>query len=676
MLLTSCLTLNRKARDNLPPTANIDVASKLVGPLATVTLDGGGSFDPEEQTLSYRWVQASGDLVVIDDASAPQITFVAPERAQSMVFSLIVSDGRFDSAAASVQLRVTTNAAPTAIIAPLGVAIAGTTLALDGTASLDPEAQPLTYTWTAPPGVIFTPSATVASPSITVPSAQGTTLTLSLTVSDGELSNTAQVNVFIQPGDATAVFVDAQTTCGTSCDGTRANPFVQISEAVAASQAQGKPILVAPGFYASFAVSAGVTIIGKCNRATWECGVTNEPSIIASEDNEQWAVSVTSTEPVVLRHLHLLGTSGQLPTLSPIVVAGEGGPYLGALRCQACSVTVDQCYLEANGAGANPGQGTRVVRVDESGLPVRILDSTIVMGRGGDNAGVFASASTDIELHGVTVRSKPDQRDGLPISGYRNVLIFVRGAGVWLNRSRLESDGGPEIRYQQAVTLIAGAGQMPSFLATSNVFWHKGFAGDWPGDLGRPGNTPRRWAGNTFANVVNATRATFVNNTFIGNAAAQTANCETLALDEGCQGLSAVFVENQAPVELINNYFTTLYTLAWSFQGRTVSFLNNTINDVTVLSDGPNVGPTGSVAVLNEGHFEGGQYGAPTQLGEGNVIGNCLLANPASGDAHLQPGSPCIDAGGFDRDAPSVDLDGQSRPAGAAIDRGADEVVP
>jgi predicted outer membrane repeat protein len=44
------------------------------------------------------------------------------------------------------------------------------------------------------------------------------------------------------------------------------------------------------------------------------------------------------------------------------------------------------------------------------------------------------------------------------------------------------------------------------------------------------------------------------------------------------------------------------------------------------------------------------------------------------GDLRLQPGSPCIDAGGPDR-TPSVDLAGTLRPQGAAIDMGAYEYV-
>jgi len=58
-----------------------------------------------------------------------------------------------------------------------------------------------------------------------------------------------------------------------------------------------------------------------------------------------------------------------------------------------------------------------------------------------------------------------------------------------------------------------------------------------------------------------------------------------------------------------------------------------------------------------------------------NVIStDPIFADAANGDFHLLYGSPCIDAGSTNAGA-SVDMDGEARPFGVAMDMGADEFV-
>lgn len=60
--------------------------------------------------------------------------------------------------------------------------------------------------------------------------------------------------------------------------------------------------------------------------------------------------------------------------------------------------------------------------------------------------------------------------------------------------------------------------------------------------------------------------------------------------------------------------------------------------------------------------------------GVGDITMNPMLADLRYGNVHIQPGSPCIDAGWSDAPGlPSTDIDGQPRVQGGSVDIGADE---
>ncbi len=94
----------------------------------TVTLDGTGSSDPENDPINYSWVQVSGPSVTLSDAAIAQPTF-DPVSPGDYEFELIVDDNVLFSTPDTVLINVINRDAPEAI-ADLQIAISGSDLVL------------------------------------------------------------------------------------------------------------------------------------------------------------------------------------------------------------------------------------------------------------------------------------------------------------------------------------------------------------------------------------------------------------------------------------------------------------------------------------------------------------------------------------------------------------------
>ncbi|MDE0023132.1 MAG: SwmB domain-containing protein, partial [Spirochaetaceae bacterium] len=93
------------------PSAGAPVASAGadldVDPGASVTLDGTGSTDPDDDALTYSWTRLSGPAAALSGANAAQASFTAPEEPGDLVFHLTVTDpgGLSDSDQVTVTVR-------------------------------------------------------------------------------------------------------------------------------------------------------------------------------------------------------------------------------------------------------------------------------------------------------------------------------------------------------------------------------------------------------------------------------------------------------------------------------------------------------------------------------------------------------------------------------------------
>ena len=67
-------------------------AAQTVATGATVTLDGSGSSDPNENPLTYQWTQTGGPAVTLSSPTAVKPTFTAPATAATLTFQLVVNN--------------------------------------------------------------------------------------------------------------------------------------------------------------------------------------------------------------------------------------------------------------------------------------------------------------------------------------------------------------------------------------------------------------------------------------------------------------------------------------------------------------------------------------------------------------------------------------------------------
>jgi hypothetical protein len=188
---------------NTAPVANAGSAQNVIVS-DIVLLNGSGSSDANGDPLTYTWTltRPTGSAAALSSTTAVDPFFTA-DVTGAYILNLTVSDGKISSAPATVTITAYASP-PTADAGPdqSGI-IAGTTVTLDGSASIGAN---LSYTWrfTAKPdnaGSVVLADATVVNPTFT-PTLAGTYV-IELIVKDRLVSS--------QPDTVTVTVVPANT---------------------------------------------------------------------------------------------------------------------------------------------------------------------------------------------------------------------------------------------------------------------------------------------------------------------------------------------------------------------------------------------------------------------------------------------------------------------------------
>ena len=180
---------------NQAPIANAG-SDLQVNERTQVTLDGTRSSDDDGTVTGYSWTQTAGTNVDLSNAAAASPTFVAPQVTanEGLTFSLTVTDddgaaSTADTVTITVQKVMASNRDPVADAGDDLPANENTPVQLDGSDSVDPDGDPLTYSWVHAGGLAVTDltGANTASPMFTAPEVgtSGGTVLFRLTVSDG-----------------------------------------------------------------------------------------------------------------------------------------------------------------------------------------------------------------------------------------------------------------------------------------------------------------------------------------------------------------------------------------------------------------------------------------------------------------------------------------------------------
>ncbi|MFC3033718.1 PKD domain-containing protein [Pseudoalteromonas fenneropenaei] len=143
-------TITLQVNIKQPPIAELgDTKMVTVGDVVTISCNR--CYDPDGDTLTYRWhllTKPQGSGSTLSSITAPEVSFTA-DKAGDYLLRLIINDGIFDSQPAAQVVTAVADKPPVAVIqgATDRQIILGESLLLDASGSYDPEGGTVQFLW-------------------------------------------------------------------------------------------------------------------------------------------------------------------------------------------------------------------------------------------------------------------------------------------------------------------------------------------------------------------------------------------------------------------------------------------------------------------------------------------------------------------------------------------------
>jgi hypothetical protein len=241
---------NGTPTDTVAPTA-VPGPDQSIHAGEAVNLNGSGSYDDNTPTesLQFAWTMTAkpdGSASVLANANTATPSFVS-DKVGTYTIQLVVTDQAGLSSPPAVINISSGNLLPTAVAGNNNSTLVGTTVVFDGSASSDPNNDPLSYAWTvaaAPAGSVATLTAATSQSTSFTPDIPGQ-YTIGLIVNDGfgdsaqSLVSLTAISVadYAQGQSAAAINVIATlTTAQLQAPGHKNSLSNLISQAIAALQ--------------------------------------------------------------------------------------------------------------------------------------------------------------------------------------------------------------------------------------------------------------------------------------------------------------------------------------------------------------------------------------------------------------------------------------------------------